>query len=221
MYKEYFSYVLEHKKNVYLECMDRRKYLLDKINSKYCSETEKKGCKKIRRMLLIHAFTHDLSKFNPLEFIPYAKKFYGDMEVDSNKINKQFSKAWKHHYKNNKHHPEYWNGKSIPNKYLEQMLCDLKAMSRKFGGSAQEYYLKNYYKWNLERGTRFRLELKLDLIDKLNGAFCECNQEYWSTVEELINEMNYNESNLKDLLKHAYDTYNIDIYNLYKSNKIE
>ena len=44
MYKEYFSYVLEHKKNVYLECMDRRKYLLDKINSKYCSETEKKGC---------------------------------------------------------------------------------------------------------------------------------------------------------------------------------
>ena len=94
-------------------------------------------------------------------------------------------------------------------------------MSRRFGGCAQGDYLKDYYKWNLERGTRFRLELKLDLIDKLNGAFCECNQECWSTVEELINEMHYNESNLKDLLKHAYDTYSIDIYNLYKSNKIE
>ena len=67
-------------------------------------------------MLLIHAFTHDLSKFNPLEFIPYAKKFYGNIDVDFNKINKQFNKAWKHHYKNNKHHHEYWNGKSIPNK---------------------------------------------------------------------------------------------------------
>ena len=99
------------------------------------------------------------------------------------------------------------------------MLCDLKAMSRKFGGSSQEYYLKNYYKWNLERQTRFRLELKLDLIDKLNGAFYEYDQEYWSTVEELINEMNYNETTLKDLLKHAYNTYNIDIYSLFMSNK--
>lgn len=217
MYKEYFKYVMEHKKNVYLECMDRRKYLLDKINSKYCPETEKKGCKKIRRMLLIHAFTHDLSKFNPIEFIPYANYFYGDKE----KYKEKFLKATNHHYKHNKHHPEFWNGKSIDNKYLEQFIIDLKAMSKKFGGTAQEYYLKNYYKWNFERHTRFRLELKLDLIDKLNGGFCECSQECWSTIEELINEMNYNESSLKDLLKHAYDTYSIDIYNLYKSNKIE
>lgn len=52
MYWNYFKYVLEHKKNVFIECW-------------------KEG-------LYIHAFTHDLSKFSILEFKSYAKKFYGN-----------------------------------------------------------------------------------------------------------------------------------------------
>lgn len=31
-----------------------------------------------KRGLYLHAFTHDLSKFLPSEFIPYAKWFYGE-----------------------------------------------------------------------------------------------------------------------------------------------
>jgi hypothetical protein len=51
MYLKYLLYVLEHKWNVGIECL-------------------KMG-------MPLHALTHDLSKFRPSEFIPYAKYFYG------------------------------------------------------------------------------------------------------------------------------------------------
>ena len=109
-YIKYFKYVIEHKKNVFKICWKNKKY--------------------------IHAFTHDLSKFRPCEFIPYARWFYGEYGVDflNNRrevYEKEFSKgdydslkfygvelgkhyvckrsfdwAWIHHYKRNKHH---WN----------------------------------------------------------------------------------------------------------------
>ena len=49
-YLKYFLYVLEHKKNVGIECIKEGRY--------------------------IHAITHDMSKFRPSEFIPYARFFY-------------------------------------------------------------------------------------------------------------------------------------------------
>lgn len=182
IYIKYFKYVCEHKKNVFKECM--------KMSKQY------KG--KDKKDLIIHAFTHDLSKFNPKEFIPYARYFHGHNGVHlqkqynyeqlhnakscvSNnylKCKKEFNKAWEHHYLKNKHHPEHWIGRDMPNKYIRQMICDLKAMSRKFGGTAQEYYLKNYYKWDITRDTRYRLELYLDLIKNYNAPLCECNEEY-------------------------------------------
>ncbi|EQB4340390.1 DUF5662 family protein [Clostridium botulinum] len=232
IYIKYYKYVCEHKKNVFKECMEMSK--------------QYKG--KDKRDLIIHAFTHDLSKFNPKEFIPYAKYFYGNYPSDAvlfnvsfieNKdkietkedVRKDFDKAWKHHYLKNKHHPEHWIGKDIPNKYIRQMICDLKAMSRKFGGTAQEYYLKNYYKWDITRDTRYRLELYLDLIKNYNAPLCECNEEYWMTIEELIknNEIHFIkngevahrtvEHNVNNLLKPACDKYNLNIYKLVKENK--
>ena len=71
MYWKYFKYVMEHKRNVFIECMNMAK--------KY------KGQDKID--LIIHAFTHDMSKFLPCEFIPYAKWFYDkDCGVQLEKI---------------------------------------------------------------------------------------------------------------------------------------
>jgi len=112
IYIKYFKYVCEHKKNVFKECI--------KVSKKYSNKT------KIR--LIIHAFTHDLSKLNPKEFIPYAKWFYG---VDGIKLEKMynteqitnglscisrsylecksnFDYAWRHHFMCNKHHWNYW-----------------------------------------------------------------------------------------------------------------
>lgn len=195
-YWQYFKYVLEHKKNVFIECWKIGEYK--------------------------HAFTHDLSKLRLSEFIPYARYFY----IDKEKYKSDFDKAWKLHYQRNKHHPEHFTKDDfmgIDN--IKHMVCDLKAMSRKFGGTAQEYYLSNYYKWNISRDTRYYLEIHLDLLN-YNAPICEGNEEYWMTIEELIEDSTeyfkeYGavsggtvENNINDLLKPACDKYNINIYQL-------
>lgn len=214
-YIKYLLYVLEHKKNVFKTCWSKGLYL--------------------------HAFTHDLSKFRPSEFIPYARYFYGSYPPNAllkdigykniktkEKIKEDFEKAWQLHYSRNKHHPEYWSDGKIPHKYIIQMICDIEAMSLKFGGTAQEYYLKNYNKFKLEKWTRHNLEINLDLIKEYNAPICECSQEYWMNIDELIKDSDeyYErngviaegtpENNINNLLKHACDTYNVNIYRLVK-----
>ena len=112
------------------------------------------------------------------------------------------------------------------------MICDLKAMSRKFGGTAQEYYLQNYYKWDLNRVTRFNLEIQLDLLD-YNAPICQGDEQHWMTIDELIeNSEKYLErykeisgdtveNNINDLLKPACIKYNLNIYKLVKEAKNE
>lgn len=236
MYWKYFKYIMEHKKNVFIECM--------KIAIQHQG--------KIRRQLIIHAFTHDLSKFLPCEFIPYAKWFrsWAGVKWEFKKISSDafinlmqeekeksyhnylkagFEKAWEHHYKHNKHHEDYWQGKDMPYIYLMQLIADWKGMARKFGDTAQEYYLKNYYKFNITHETRRRLEIALDLTKKYNAPICECNEEYWMTIDELIKDSEKYfkthgeiskgtvKDNINDFLKPACDKYNLDIYTLVKN----
>lgn len=214
-YIKYLLYVLAHKKNVFKTCWSKGLYL--------------------------HAFTHDLSKFRPSEFIPYARYFYGNYPPNAllkdigykdiktkEEVKREFEKAWELHYKRNKHHPEHWIGEIMPRKYIIQMICDLEAMSLKFGGTAQEYYLKNYYKWNITYETRLRLERLLDLTNEYNGAVCECSPEVYMTIEELINDMTCHyekygsiadgnvENCLNRFLEHACKKYNLNIYRLVK-----
>lgn len=138
-YIKYLFYIIEHKWNVGIECL-------------------KMG-------LYIHAFTHDLSKFLPSEFIPYAKYFYGG------KHNKDsYNKVWKLHYSRNKHHWDYWTywkqdgnpmwcpplkqvSISMPKKYVQQMIADWRGMGRKFNDTAEEYYSKNKHKMLLHYET--------------------------------------------------------------------
>jgi hypothetical protein len=138
-YIKYFFYVIEHKYLVFKCC--------------------------IKRKLYIHAITHDLSKFLPDEFLPYAKYFYGKSK---NEI--EFKYAWDKHKNRNKHHYEneshiiwikdrnlniipldWWENESnmfsqyieMKEKYVLQMICDLEAMSMKFKGmTAKEYFKK-------------------------------------------------------------------------------
>ena len=67
---------------------------------------------------------HDLSKFLPSEFIPYAKHFYGKWIKESEwhgdirnyvswrstemGVRENFEKAWLLHQKRNPHHWQYW-----------------------------------------------------------------------------------------------------------------
>ena len=103
MYLRYLIYVLKHKWHVFKIC---------------CM----KG-------MFIHAFTHDLSKFLPSEFIPYAKYFYGGKKNET-----EFRLAVLEHYHRNKHHTAHWVGSDgkvfdMPEKYVKQLIADWWAMS--------------------------------------------------------------------------------------------
>lgn len=204
-YIKYLLYVLEHKKNVFIECWKEGLYL--------------------------HAFTHDLSKFLPSEFIPYAEHFYGErdcrkcnnyLHCDYNQIGlghsiwakecrdykyNKFNQAWKLHYKRNKHHPEHWIGRNMPIKYIKQMVCDLKGMSRKFGDTAQAYYLKNYDKWDMTWRTRMNLEWELNLNDS------ELHN-YGHTLKQFADM--YDEDTYNNYFGYIKDIYGIDSYKLLK-----
>lgn len=195
MYYEYLKYVLEHKKNVFKTCRQRG--------------------------LKLHALTHDLSKFSPSEFIPYAHWFNGRHGVaiqnkltdvsdsvlnEHNMLKQKFEIAWQHHYEHNRHHWKHWcydwllyynsdkkledcklnEPEYMPEKYLIQMICDWEAMSIKFGGSAQSYYLNNYYQIELNRSSRWLLEGKLNLYSKYIG---QGEESYYLTIGEILDDV--------------------------------
>lgn len=186
-YWKYFKYVIEHKKNVFIECWKEGLYL--------------------------HAFTHDLSKFSPKEFKAYAIKFYGEKDCKRCNYNQiglgsgkwakecvdysyeKFNIAWEYHYKHNKHHWNYWIGREMPEKYIKQMICDWKAMGRKFGDTAQEFYMKNHDKINLNHSSRVLLEFNLGLIDGVclvsNMNWKEVCKRQGKTMEEDLIELGY------------------------------
>lgn len=175
IYTEYFKYVMEHKKNVFKACWKRRKY---------------------NKKLRIHAFTHDLSKLRPSEFIPYAEWFYGnygvnvdkdllidpEVSVKHNKCKEKFDRAWEKHYKRNKHHWNHWIGKEMPLNYIDQMICDWEGMAMKFGDSAHEFYMKNYDELDLTLETRLSLDFRLGLI----GGEGLVSGITWKTYCEMI-----------------------------------
>ena len=157
MYWDYFKYVLKHKKN-YIKAVSQR-------------TRRQKG----RYIKLIKALLHDLSKFSSAEFKAYADWFYGkygkectEFEGDFAKnvheyLLQEFKEAVEHHYSHNKHHWNYWVGKDMPYKYIEEMVDDWSAMGIQFGNTAQEYYLKNYYTFDMTYFTRLKTEEVLNL----------------------------------------------------------
>ena len=191
MYLEYVKYVMENKKNVFKTCWKKK--------------------------MDIHAFTHDLSKFLHSEFIPYAEYFYGEdgvklknnyifheipiNEAEENLQNKykickeKFDIAWEHHYKNNKHHWNYWIGRKMPSKYIIQMICDWEAMALKFGDTAQEFYMKNYDNIILEVESRCELEFHLNLIPSecwaSNVTWKQACKGWKVTMEEDLKNIGY------------------------------
>lgn len=82
---------------------------------------------------------HDLSKYEPIEFITGAKYWSGDHSPNAEeKKEKGYSVAWLHHKGRNKHHFEYWmdlqyggktegiivGGAKMPLRYTLEMACD-------------------------------------------------------------------------------------------------
>ena len=130
IYWKYFLYIVEHKWNVFIE--------------------------HLKIMQPIAGITHDLSKFLPSEFFPYARFFHDKDRAKnykkSDELDMNFQIGWCHHQNRNKHHWNYWVSVTtkdlivplpMPPKYVMQMIADWRGMSRKFGGDPGVYYLKN------------------------------------------------------------------------------
>ena len=105
--EEYKEYVIEHKERV----------------TKF-ADWLKKNCPDVFEGVDPDTFMelideHDESKFSEEEFEPYAQKWYGDKKETG-----EYELAWEHHYMNNEHHPEYWDGEDMPYIYILEMICD-------------------------------------------------------------------------------------------------
>jgi len=158
-YLKYLNYVLRHKYYVFIECAKER--------------------------ILWRGLVHDLSKFLPSEFFPYANYFYGEEGSDirkgrdetgyynaDNTGDEKFDYAWLLHQKRNKHHWQYWvlpmdNGGfkilEMPLKYRKEMLCDWKGAGRAQGTpNTRKWYEKNQFRMQLGSKTREWIETELE-----------------------------------------------------------
>ncbi len=151
-YKSYFNYIIKHKYYVMIKCFKYGLYW--------------------------RGIMHDISKFLPDEFIPYARYFFNengtiriinDNDTPLNTINYDFELAWSKHCKRNKHHWQYWTLPSeydktkmfnIPEKYLVEMICDWYGAAKTQGIENPDmikWYKNNRRKMNISGKTAKKL----------------------------------------------------------------
>lgn len=127
---------------------------------------------------------HDLSKYNPVEFIPGIIYFQGNRSpINREKELKKCSKGWLHHKGRNPHHFEYWIdysmnpekklvGMKMPKKYVAEMVIDRICASKNYlkdkynNSSALEYYLNGKDMMLVDEETDFLAEYLLRMLSK-------------------------------------------------------
>jgi len=145
---KYLGYVLRHRWFVFVEC--------------------------VRLGVFWRGLTHDLSKFLPDEWFPYATYFYEEdfgcrdkVMCDRARRKKHFDVAWLKHQRRNPHHWEYWRAWEgedsslllrMPNKYIREMLADWRGAGRAQGHpNITEWYAKNRGKIKLHPRSKEQL----------------------------------------------------------------
>jgi hypothetical protein len=121
-----------------------------------------------------HLIKHDLSKFDPSEFIPYMNHFYGSPPIHSRGRNSPtfpaFQQAFQLHWSRNPHHWEYWanlgtdiDPKPIPDVFRREMLADWNGTGRSKKGivDTPEWYQRNKHTMVLHKDTRNWIERQL------------------------------------------------------------
>lgn len=130
LYIIYQVYILEHKDNVITAYRKLIKCPFIDLNSYQFHALER------------NVSNHDMSKFSVEEFEPYRMKFFPINDEEKESADILFDAAWKHHYRNNYHHWNYWReiNESMGKINIIEMACDHIAMSMKFGGTALDWY---------------------------------------------------------------------------------
>lgn len=115
---------------------------------------------------------HDDSKYEDYELEPYALWFTAGNRTEEAKT--LFDKAWLHHIHQNPHHPEHWllvrNDMTVdilemPEPFVIEFLCDITAMSLKFGGLPSEFLAKNPKP--LHPASKDKMESMLPIFDDI------------------------------------------------------
>lgn len=130
-------------------------------------------------------FTHDISKFLPSEFFPYARYFYGTFpkraEIDEDKLLTTYSHedagidmnfAWMEHQHRNKHHWQYYvqiddNGDVLyhmmPERYLRELIADWRAANKAYGTMPiWEWYESNKEEQRIHHLTVEQIEMYIE-----------------------------------------------------------
>ncbi len=123
---------------------------------------------------LWRAIIHDLSKFRPSEWGPYARCFYAADGSKQYKETEEFALAWRLHQIRNPHHWQYWllrwdRGETLALRmhptYAKEMVADWMGAGRAITGrwEAGAWYLKNKDKIELHPATRYEVEVLLKM----------------------------------------------------------
>lgn len=158
MHRQYLRYILRHKWYVFQEC---------------------------RRLgITWRGITHDLSKFRPDEWLPYARYFYGTFPKQAEltayektyfdprtqeQVSAEFDRAWLLHQHRNAHHWQHWllseddgGQKVIGMSYSDmlEMLADWRGAGKAmgYGDNTAEWYAKHRDIIQLQPRVRERLE---------------------------------------------------------------
>ena len=153
--EEYKNYIINHKKRV--------KQFADWLKENLPELFNEPGLDDFDELIA----EHDESKFSEEEFEAYAEHFYGSKDNDF-----EFEQAWKHHWQNNEHHPEYWLGSDMPHIYILEMICDWGSFGIAKGDITEliaYYYSKarDDEEKNLSENTKKIIE---EILDKIKEA---------------------------------------------------
>ena len=104
---------------------------------------------------------HDMSKFLPDEWFPYANHFYGSGDS-------RFEIAWLKHFIRNDHHWDHWcyyyaskdAAESFPmsESAVREMIADWMSVGKIKGNNVIDWYEQNRGRMNLHRDTRTLVE---------------------------------------------------------------
>lgn len=131
---------------------------------------------------------HDLSKFRPSEFLPYARHFYapdGSQQTRRDKTgyykaglsdDEAFDRAWLLHQHRNPHHWQFWvlalddggqNVLPMPGKYVLEMVADWRGagLAQGHGDDVVPWYQANKDKMVLHPATRREVETLIGVTD--------------------------------------------------------
>lgn len=155
---KYLWYVLRHKWFVLLACFDYGLYW--------------------------RGIVHDWTKFQPVEWFPYVRFFYGKgrtrESLGSNRADEiqdgDFEYAWNHHQKRNDHHWQYWirfgdDGTVLmipmPEVSRKEMVADWRGAGRALGKpNIWEWYEANKDKMRLHPETRAWVEKEMKFLEQ-------------------------------------------------------